>query len=273
MSVPSDQPTTELSDLQQELFLHICDYLPWPSLVAFRLSSQRMEQLLSPQRMIKHHSRCCAEALDQEREMSQGLVISDQDWPTWNLESAHPSLPCYNCLEWKTSATLGLQGSAFTRAMSVGKYDLGMSSVAKRFCIDCGISKGYYTRGCRIGYHFLCRLCNKRASRAAWNIAAAGRDPNLDWKGVRYCQDCIEQGGPGLPTTYPAWLHNERWEKYEKAMQARAIYRRQNANRLRTQLGLPPIATEDEMDADGKKGWRYCALREKFGLCDCQKRP
>lgn len=273
MSAPSDRPPTELYDLQQELFLHIFDYLPWPSLVAFRLSSQRMEQLLTPQRMIKYHSRCCAETLDQEREMSRGLVISDRGWPIWNLESAHPTLPCYNCLEWRPSATRNLEGSAFTRAKSVGQYDLGMSSAAKRFCIDCGISKGYYTRGCRIGYHFLCRKCSQRASRASWNIAIAKKDPNLDWKGVRYCQDCLGQGALSLPSTYDVWRHDERWNKYEKAMQVRAIHRRQNANRLRTQMELPLIANEDEMDADGKKGWRYCEFRQKFGLCDCQKRP
>ena len=260
-----------LVNLPRELLARICDYLTWPELVNLRLTSLRIATgVLGNAELAPQHQRCESETLMREYELSKGLSISEIGWPRWTLTSAHDTLPCYRCLHWKPSADRDLKSSAFSRTKSVAGFDIGMRNAAQRICIECGIRSGFYGKGCRIGYWLICQNCHVRLSKESCGSRTEPKNCNADWKDFKYCQTCISNGG--LPETMLQWQHQVDWGKYEQGMWEGKMYRLQKGRLLRKERGIQSNVNEVPSEADGKKAWTCCPLRNmRQGLCNCQR--
>lgn len=178
------------------------------------------------------------------------------------------SLPCYTCFQWKGGDSFSYLRFGNQHAFLPGRhFFLAREKAQQRICIPCGIRRGVYLYGAEIRRVHVCRSCGK--------YPAATRDEEADIKYLTkwishyfpFCLDCLKRDD--TPYTVEEYEHAKKWRRYEASMRAREQRRAEHAK-----VRLEQHASGSELEKLQPKGfgWRYCPVRNRFGLCDCYKR-
>lgn len=294
----SDKNNSRLLSLPNEIHALVLSFLPWRSLLALRLThSHFFTELLPTQTLPSHHTVRHAATRAAEIAQLHALGYSNrnwtgftQGWGTTHLLSLNPTLPCYVCLRWLPAATntTRLTLCAFTRAMATTRHDLAQSQSHRRVCIECGIRRGLYVRGNRVGHRPICYGCGALGIELAWmsfadtktkQYVATRLSKGVELRLHYFCPGCVErdrdnganvgEAGKVVPDTEWEFRHWRFWNKYEKGRAEGKRYRLENGRRLRAERGIVTSQDRDENVDSLLEPPHVCPLLKRKRWCQC----
>lgn len=287
-----------LSDLPNELLLHLVSFLNWSSLKRVRVSSRLFFELIPKDKLTGYHATQSSILHEQEllllKEKTQfyweeaeesflgyhssSYTSSSLD-PDLRAESEkykclHHELPCYRCLQWKCSfsdSPAFEKSSAFSRSMITQSRNLGCSKSSTRTCIDCGIRSGFYKRRISLKSSLRCYSCGDLIDCTPWRWHF---DETRPWQPRWLCTPCCTDPKYS-EITLEQFMHELRWEKYEAAMTAGKAYRLEKGRMLRNKETTDPPsgkierASKDRVVLHNYEKPRFCPVMQERRFCKC----
>lgn len=293
-----DRNDMHLSDLPNELLIHLINYLDWPSLKCVRLTSRSFSELIPKGSLAKIHTHRSHVLHEQEL-----LLLQEKTELYWEeaeesflgyhsssytsssldpdlraeldkLNCVHHELPCYHCLSWKCSMTDDPQFekfSAFSRRMITASRNLGSKNSSTRICIDCGIRSGLYTKGVMLKHSARCRVCGDFTEPMTRNAQRPDRMEKVGWQPKWLCMSCCTDSKYSK-LTLEQFRHELRWEKYEAAMTASKAYRLEKGKELRDKEVPNGILSNGIRTRENHRQYekpRFCPVMHERRLCHC----